>query len=75
MPMGEVTPKEFHHTLNEQILPSLRFILKDGLSEHIARQWLILLEWRHMRVKKGVYMDGHERPDCYTSGWAQDGLI
>jgi len=63
MPTGEVTPKEFHRTLNEWILPSLGFALKNGLSERTARQWLVLLGWRHTRVKKGVYMDSHERPD------------
>ena len=63
VPMGKVTPKEFHCTLNEQILPSLGFALKDGLSERMAQQWLVSLGWRHTRVKKGVYMDGHERPD------------
>jgi hypothetical protein len=29
----------------------------------MARQWLIKLEWWHTTLKKGVYMDGHERPD------------
>jgi hypothetical protein len=29
----------------------------------MAWQWLLLLGWRRMRVKKGVYMDGHERLD------------
>jgi len=61
--MGKVTPKEFHCTLNEQILPSLGFALKDRLSECTAQRWLFSLGWRHTRVKKGVYMDGHERPD------------
>jgi hypothetical protein len=37
VPMGEVTPKEFHRALNERILPSLGFALKDGLSERTAR--------------------------------------
>ena len=63
MPMGKVTPKEFHCALNEWILPSLRFALKDGLSERTAQRWLVSLGWWHTRVKKGVYMDGHERPD------------
>jgi len=63
VPTGEVTPKEFRCALNERILPSLGFALKDGLSERSARRWLVLLGWRYMRVKKGVYMDGHERPD------------
>ena len=60
-PTGKVTPREFCHTLNEQILPLLGFALKDRLSECMAQQWLVLLGWRHMGVKQGVYMDSHER--------------
>jgi hypothetical protein len=60
---GKVTPQKFHHTLTKQILPTLRFTIKDRLSERMARRWLLTLGWRRMRVKKGVYMDGHERPD------------
>jgi hypothetical protein len=63
VPKGEVTPKGFHRALNERILPSLGFALKAWLSERTARRWLISLGWRRTRVKKGVYMDGHERPD------------
>jgi hypothetical protein len=33
------------------------------LSEQTARQWLIKLGWWQTTLKKGVYMDGHERPD------------
>ncbi|KZT63123.1 hypothetical protein DAEQUDRAFT_680923 [Daedalea quercina L-15889] len=60
---GEVTPKLFRRALNEQILPTLGFHLKTGLSNRTARHWLIKLGWRRTRLKKGVYMDGHERPD------------
>jgi hypothetical protein len=63
VPTGKVTPKQFHQALNKRILPSLGFNLTDGLSECTAQRWLLLLGWRHTRVKKGVYMDGHERPD------------
>jgi hypothetical protein len=63
VPTGEVTPKKFHRALNKRILPSLGFTVRDGLSERTARQWLLSLGWRRTRVKKGVYMDGHERPD------------
>jgi hypothetical protein len=63
VPTGKVTPKEFCCALNEWILPLLGFALKDGLSERMAQRWLVSLGWRHTRVKKGVYMDGHERPD------------
>jgi hypothetical protein len=61
--MGKVTPKQFHCTLNKHILPSLGFTVRDGLLEHTAWQWLLSLGWRHTRMKKGVYMDGHKRPD------------
>ena len=36
VPKGEVTPKGFHRTLNEWILPSLGFVLKAWLSECMA---------------------------------------
>ena len=63
VPTGEVTPKQFHKALNDQILPVLGLAVKNGLSERTARRWLLALGWRRTRVKKGVYMDGHERPD------------
>ncbi len=36
VPMGEVTPKQFHKALNDQILPLLGLAVKDGLLEHMA---------------------------------------
>jgi len=49
--------------LNASILPGLGIILKNPLSERTARQWLIKLGWCQTVVRKGVYMDGHERED------------
>jgi len=63
LPTGDVTLKRFHHALHERILPSLGWILRKLLSEHTARQWLIKLGWQRMMLRKGVYMDGYERPD------------
>jgi len=63
LPTGEATPSGFRHMLNGQILPSLGYTLKDGLSERTARRWLVRLGWRNKLLWKGVYMDGHERPD------------
>jgi hypothetical protein len=63
LPIGEVTPKRFHHVLNAQILPAIGYTPVKWLSERTARQWLIKLGWRRTMLKKGVYMDGHERPD------------
>jgi len=61
--IGDVTPKDFQRALNERILPSLGIVLEVGLSERTARRWLYKLGWRRTRLKKGVYMDGHERDD------------
>ena len=60
---GEVTPRRFQHALNSQILPSLNITLKKPLCERTARRWLIKLGWRLTRIRKGVYLDGHERDD------------
>jgi hypothetical protein len=64
VPVGEVTTAQFHRALNERILPSLGHQLRGtGLSSRTARRWLYKLGWRRTELKKGVYMDGHERPD------------
>jgi hypothetical protein len=54
---------KFWHALNNQILPTLGYVLDVRLSECTARHWLYKLGWRQTRLKKGVYMDGHERDD------------
>jgi len=63
IPTGEVTPLRFCRMLNEHILPSLGHTLKADLSERTAWRWLVRLGWRNRLLRKGVYMDGHERPD------------
>lgn len=63
LPSGEVTPTRFQNELNEKIFPSLCINLDKSISNRTARRWLIKLGWRRTRLKKGVYMDGHERPD------------
>jgi hypothetical protein len=61
--VGSLTPSKFMEALNGVILPSLGITTKRLLCERTARRWLIKLGWVRSRVKKGVYMDGHERPD------------
>ena len=58
-----VTPCRLQKALNEVIFPDLNIILKSPLSEQTARRWLIKLGWHRTVVRKGVYMDGHERED------------
>jgi hypothetical protein len=60
---GKVTPRRLQQALNEVIFPDLNIILKSPLSERTARRWLLKLGWRRTVVRKGVYMDGHERED------------
>ena len=60
---GKVTPRRLQQALNEVILPDLNIVLKSPLSVRTARRWLIKLGWRRTVVRKGVYMDGHERED------------
>jgi len=60
---GEVTPHRFIDALTTEILPSCDIILDKPLSERTARRWLNKLGWRLTMLKKGVYMDGHDRPD------------
>jgi len=38
-------------------------VLEVGLLERTAWHWLYKLGWWRTRLKKGVYMDGHERDD------------
>jgi hypothetical protein len=63
LPTGEVTPTKFGRALTERILPSLGIVLKEPLSNRTMRRWLVKLGWRRKELKKGVYMDGHERQD------------
>jgi hypothetical protein len=60
---GTVTPQKFATAISETILPSLDIALKKPLGQRTARRWLHKLGYRHVQFRKGVYMDGHERPD------------
>lgn len=62
-PTGKVTPRAFQRAINAIIFPDLNIVTKKPLSERTARRWLIKLGWRRTVVRKGVYMDGHERED------------
>jgi hypothetical protein len=62
-PSGQVTPHLFQKALNSTILPALNIALKKPLCERTARRWLVKLGWQMTLLRKGVYMDGHERED------------
>jgi len=63
LPTGKVTPKKLQVAINTSILPDLGITTKKPLCVRTARRWLIKLGWRHTVVKKGIYMNGHERVD------------
>jgi hypothetical protein len=63
VPAGKVTPAALQIYINSSLFPELEITPKTPLSIRTARRWLIKLGWTHTIVKKGVYMDGHERED------------
>lgn len=60
---GKVTPKKLQVAVNTEILPKLGITPKKPIGTRTACCWLIKFGWRYTQVKKGVYMDGHERAD------------
>jgi len=62
-PTGKVTPCGLQSAVNTIIFPDLNISPKQPLSLRTARRWLLKLGWRRTVVRKGVYMDGHERDD------------
>lgn len=63
VPTGKVTSNALAKHVNGVIFPELGITPAKPVSIRTSRRWLIKLGWRHTRVKKGVYMDGHERED------------
>ncbi|KAH8993002.1 hypothetical protein EDB92DRAFT_1815763 [Lactarius akahatsu] len=51
---------QLERALTEEFLPCLE-LNKKSVSEWTVQQWLVKLGWHRTRLKKGVYMDGHER--------------
>lgn len=47
--------------VNKYLLPSLG--IENEIGESTAVRWLKKLGFKLCRVQKGVYVDGHERPD------------
>jgi len=62
--LGSITTKAFCKEINQVIIPALGFTGKEALiSERTARNWLRKLGYSCVEVRKGLYHDGHERPD------------
>lgn len=63
LPAGKVTPRALVKHINDVIFPELSITPRKPLSERTGQRWLLKMGWRHSLVRKGVYMDGHERAD------------
>lgn len=60
--LGTVTPRTFCDHVNKVILPALE--INSTISESTAQRWLrFKLGYQSKEAKKGIYIDGHERPD------------
>ncbi|KZT17922.1 hypothetical protein NEOLEDRAFT_1184810 [Neolentinus lepideus HHB14362 ss-1] len=62
--LGTITPRLLCQHVNNIICPTLGLSGKDGsISERTAINWLHKLGYACRLAKKGLYHDGHERPD------------
>jgi hypothetical protein len=60
--LGTVTPRTMCQHINKVILPALG--ITSAISESTAQRWLkFKLGYQCKESKKGLYVDGHERPD------------
>ncbi|KAG2093316.1 uncharacterized protein F5147DRAFT_657455 [Suillus discolor] len=61
---GKITPHKLQHEVNKTIIPALGLDLgKNTISKNCVRHWLKKLGYELTSVKKGVYVNGHERAD------------
>lgn len=66
--VGEITPLQLRKHVNNTIIPALLpqlpgLNLNEAISERTAQRWLNKLGYLRSSVKKGIYIDGHDRPD------------
>jgi hypothetical protein len=63
--LGSVSPRTFCQHVNEVVLPALG--IEGAISERTAQRWLkFKLGYESKEAKKGIYVDGHERPDVIS---------
>jgi hypothetical protein len=62
--LGTITPHQLCRNVNDVILPALDMTGHNSyISERTAINWLKKLGYVCKDVRKGIYHDGHERPD------------
>ncbi|KAJ7204810.1 hypothetical protein GGX14DRAFT_569389 [Mycena pura] len=58
---GRIAPDKLQHYVNEHLFPELK--IDDTIGVMTATAWLKKLGYHLRRYQKGIYYDGHERPD------------
>ena len=61
--LGTISPNDFLNTINQEILPRLLSIIEKPIARSTAYLWLPRLGFYCHETKKGLYVDGHERPN------------
>lgn len=56
-------PEVADRYLEVELFPRIHFKVGRGISLRTARRWLHKEGFRYMLFRKGLYFDGHERPD------------
>ena len=59
--LGSITPRTFCLHVNSVLLPALG--IQGSIVETTAKRWLKKLGYQCKEAKRGIYIDGHERPD------------
>ncbi|CAG8798898.1 21017_t:CDS:2, partial [Dentiscutata erythropus] len=69
---GDYTARALKMHIEEAILPKIENA-KNTISEKMCRIYMHVLGYKYDERKKGVYYDGHERPDvvAYRKGWLE----
>jgi len=56
-------PKGLSKYVTEEIFPRFGTKVQGGIKPRTARRWMYREGFRYMKHQKGIYVDGHERPD------------
>ena len=61
--VDEEMPRGLKQYMELVLFPRIHLKVKKGISIHAARRFLHKEGFRYMEYRKGLYFDGHERPD------------
>src|SRR5882762_5006269 len=66
----EEMPRGLKQYMEYELFPRIQLKVSRGISLSTARRWMCQEGFRYISHKKGLYFDGHDRPDVvhYTVG-------